>query len=227
MTLCNPVDCSPPCSSVHEILQSRILEWLAIPFSREPSWPRHWTRVSCIAGSSLLSEPPGGSERWAENHPDVSVDPASSSTANSDSCSISQSCPSWLSPTKADPMPNTLPCIRTMTETLKQIRRKLTERDYIGGRKTDQVNVSSSTWLTREEKNKVRYRHRRTTKPWSVHSEGLGAAPSYPLPSLSLPSIICSSRETGIWGLNYQAADLTVSNSVSKYIDLVWFSKII
>lgn len=117
----------------------------------------------------------------------MSVDPASSSTANSDSCSISQSCPSWLSPTKADPMPNTLPCIRTMTETLKQIRRKLTERDYIGGRKTDQVNVSSSTWLTREEKNKVRYRHRRTTKPWSVHSEGLGAAPSYPLPSLSLP----------------------------------------
>ena len=32
------------------ILQTRILEWVAIPFSRESSWPRDWTRVSCIAG---------------------------------------------------------------------------------------------------------------------------------------------------------------------------------
>ena len=32
-TLCNPMDCSPPGSSVHEILQARILEWVAIPFS--------------------------------------------------------------------------------------------------------------------------------------------------------------------------------------------------
>ena len=36
-TLCNPVDCSPPGSSVHGILQARILEWVAIPFSRESS----------------------------------------------------------------------------------------------------------------------------------------------------------------------------------------------
>ena len=34
------MDCSPPSSSVHGILQSRILEWVAIPFSRGPSWPR-------------------------------------------------------------------------------------------------------------------------------------------------------------------------------------------
>ena len=36
-TLCNPVDCSPPGPSVHEILQARILEWVAIPFSRGSS----------------------------------------------------------------------------------------------------------------------------------------------------------------------------------------------
>ena len=40
LTLCNPMDCSPPGSSVHGIPQTRILEWVAIPFSRGPSWPR-------------------------------------------------------------------------------------------------------------------------------------------------------------------------------------------
>ena len=49
-TLCDPMDCSPPGSSVHEILQARILAWVAIPFSRGSSRPRDWTQVSCIAG---------------------------------------------------------------------------------------------------------------------------------------------------------------------------------
>ena len=49
-TLCDPRDCSLPGSSVHGILQARILEWVAIPFSRGPSQPRDWTQVSCIAG---------------------------------------------------------------------------------------------------------------------------------------------------------------------------------
>ena len=48
-TLCNPLDCSPPGSSVHEILQARILEWVAIPFSTGSSQPRHQTRVSHFA----------------------------------------------------------------------------------------------------------------------------------------------------------------------------------
>ena len=59
LTLCDPVDCSLPGSSVHGILQARILEWVAIPFSRGSFWPRDRTPVSCIAGDSLLSEPPG------------------------------------------------------------------------------------------------------------------------------------------------------------------------
>ena len=41
---------SPPGSSVHGILQARILEWVAIPFSRGSSWPRDQTKVFCIAG---------------------------------------------------------------------------------------------------------------------------------------------------------------------------------
>ena len=50
-TLWDPMDCSPPDSSVHEILWARILEWVAIPFSRGYSWPRDQTQVSCNAGS--------------------------------------------------------------------------------------------------------------------------------------------------------------------------------
>ena len=48
--LCDPRDCSPPGSSVHGILQARILEWVAISFSRGSSPPRDQTWVSCTAG---------------------------------------------------------------------------------------------------------------------------------------------------------------------------------
>ena len=47
-TLCEPIDCGPPGSSVHGILQVRILEWIAIPFSRGSSQPRNQTCVSCL-----------------------------------------------------------------------------------------------------------------------------------------------------------------------------------
>ena len=45
-----PVDCSPPSSSVHGILQARVLQWVAISFSTGSSWPRDQTQVSHIAG---------------------------------------------------------------------------------------------------------------------------------------------------------------------------------
>ena len=45
--------CSPPGSSIYGILQARILEWVAIPFSRGSSRPRDWTQVSRIAGRLL------------------------------------------------------------------------------------------------------------------------------------------------------------------------------
>ena len=50
LTLCDPMDCSPPGSSVHEILQATILERVAIHFSRGSSRPRNQTQVSYIAG---------------------------------------------------------------------------------------------------------------------------------------------------------------------------------
>ena len=43
----NPMDCSPPGSSVHEILQARILEWVAMPSTRGSSWPRDRISISC------------------------------------------------------------------------------------------------------------------------------------------------------------------------------------
>ena len=61
-TLCSPMDYSPPGSSVHGILQARILEWVAIPSSRGSSPPRDQTGVSCdscTAGGFFSAKPPG------------------------------------------------------------------------------------------------------------------------------------------------------------------------
>ena len=57
-TLCDPMNCSPSGSSVCGILQPRILEWVAICFSRGSSWPRDWTQVSCVSCFG----------RWILNH---------------------------------------------------------------------------------------------------------------------------------------------------------------
>ena len=48
LTLCSPVGCSLPGSTVHGIFQARILGWVAISYLRGSSWSRHWTWVSCI-----------------------------------------------------------------------------------------------------------------------------------------------------------------------------------
>ena len=61
-TLCDPTDCSPPGSSVRGISQAKILEWVAISFSRGSSQPRDWICVSCIScvtGRLFTAEPPG------------------------------------------------------------------------------------------------------------------------------------------------------------------------
>ena len=54
-TLCDPMDCSLPGSSVNGILQARIFEWVAIAFSRGSSWLRNRTGVSCIVGRFFIS----------------------------------------------------------------------------------------------------------------------------------------------------------------------------
>ena len=56
---CNSMDCSLPGSSGHGILQERILEWVAVPFSRRSSQPRDQTKYPTLQVDSLPSEPPG------------------------------------------------------------------------------------------------------------------------------------------------------------------------
>ena len=67
LTLCDPMNCSQPGSSVHGILQARILEWVAIPFSRGFSQPRDQTCFSCIVGGFFTAEPPASSLGSANN----------------------------------------------------------------------------------------------------------------------------------------------------------------
>ena len=59
----NPMDSSPPGSSVHGISQARILEWGAISFSRGSSWPRDWMCIPCITGRLFTNEPPGKNQQ--------------------------------------------------------------------------------------------------------------------------------------------------------------------
>ena len=59
LTLCDPMDYSLPGSSLHGILQARILEWVAISFSRGSSRLRDRTWVSCMQADALTSEAPG------------------------------------------------------------------------------------------------------------------------------------------------------------------------
>ena len=54
LTLGNPLDCSVPGSSVHGILQARILHWVAMISSRESSWLRDWTQVTCLLQCSWI-----------------------------------------------------------------------------------------------------------------------------------------------------------------------------
>ena len=69
-TLCNCMDCSPSGSSVHGILQTRILEWVAIPFSRDLPEPGVKPRSPALQSDSLPSEPPG--EPWVTEQDNIS-----------------------------------------------------------------------------------------------------------------------------------------------------------
>ena len=80
LTLCDPTDCS-----VHGVLQARILEWGAFPFSMGSSQPRHRTQVSCTAGEFFTS--------WAireapdnVNHPELYIHPLLLNLPPSPSC---------------------------------------------------------------------------------------------------------------------------------------------
>ena len=88
-TLCNPTNCSLPGSTVHGIVQARILEWAAISFSRGSSQPRDWTHfsyVSCIDRHVLSST--------TCKAPDLFMLCV---------CLVSQSCPITCNPTDCNP----------------------------------------------------------------------------------------------------------------------------
>ena len=69
LTLCDPMDCSLPGSLVHGVLQARILEWVAISFSRRSSQTRDQTRISCrscTAGGFFMAKPPEKPELYPQ-----------------------------------------------------------------------------------------------------------------------------------------------------------------
>ena len=69
LTLCDPMDCSLPCSSVHGIFQARVLEWGAISFSRGSSQPRDRTQVFCIVSKTLYHLSHQGSPIYSKRGP--------------------------------------------------------------------------------------------------------------------------------------------------------------
>ena len=77
-TLCDPTGCCPPGSSVHGILQARILEWVTMPSSRGSSQPRDWTESlmsAALVDASLPLTPPG---RKRQRHPAPVLSPGKS-----------------------------------------------------------------------------------------------------------------------------------------------------
>ena len=58
-TLCDPVDCSPPGSSVHGVFQARMLEWVVISSSRGSSPPMNQNHISCMVDRFFTTVPPG------------------------------------------------------------------------------------------------------------------------------------------------------------------------
>ena len=74
LTFCRPMDCSPPGSSVHGILQARILEWVAMPSCKRSSRSRDQTLVSCIGRWVLYCWRPLGSA-WSPDLRPVKSEP--------------------------------------------------------------------------------------------------------------------------------------------------------
>ena len=58
-TLSDPMNCSPPGSSVHKLSQARRLDWVAISFSKGTCWPRDWTCLSYTVGKFFTTKTPG------------------------------------------------------------------------------------------------------------------------------------------------------------------------
>ena len=81
--LCDPMDCSPPGFSVHGISQARILEWVAISYSRDSSWPRNQTHISCV-GRRILYHWATKETPWLRMHERNLMTPKEDQVCSSD-----------------------------------------------------------------------------------------------------------------------------------------------
>ena len=88
LTLWDPMDCRPPGPSVHGILQARILEWVAISFSRGSFWLRDRIQVSCTVGIYFAIWTTRGAQAWAERR-DLVLSYAHHFLAHPDMCLVS------------------------------------------------------------------------------------------------------------------------------------------
>ena len=89
LTLCDPMDCSLSGPSLHGIFQAKVLEWIAISFSRGSCWPRNWTWLSRVAGRWFTI--------WATR------DPPGSMAAAAAAAKSLQSCPTLFDPIDGSP----------------------------------------------------------------------------------------------------------------------------
>ena len=89
LTLCDPMDCSLSGPSLHGIFQAKVLEWIAISFSRGSCWPRNWTWLSRVAGRWFTI--------WATR------DPPGSMAAAAAAAKSLQSCPTLCDPRDSSP----------------------------------------------------------------------------------------------------------------------------
>ena len=115
LTLCNPMDCSLTGSSVHGILQARILEWVFIPFSRGSCWPRDQTRVSHSTGRFFTVWVTRKS--WEEyvthsgkKEKKIEI-PAAAAAAAAAAAKSLQSCPTLCEPIEGSPPGSPIPGI--------------------------------------------------------------------------------------------------------------------
>ena len=86
-TLCNPMDCSPPDSSVHEISQARILEWVTTSYSRDSSRTRDQTHISCV-GRRILYHWATKETPWLWMHEQNLMTPKEDQVCSSDTSKV-------------------------------------------------------------------------------------------------------------------------------------------
>ena len=119
LTLCDTVDCSPPGTSVHEMLQARILEWIAISCSRGSSRLGDPTHVSGLAGRFVTTELPGKphdpGKRYSKHLFFFWTDPGTGNSVSSHFASLAQQSAmehqSWMFPNPGTPPCDVLPVL--------------------------------------------------------------------------------------------------------------------